>query len=117
MKEYYAKNYIDEMKKMGYGSSDYVMKMFYSYFSECENNKEYRALIQENGNDFQKFCAAYAQLKTNLTIGCSNNGPYDITSFLNLSKEELYSFAEILPPRLANFAKGTFRLLHNTDTD
>ncbi|MBR5165769.1 MAG: hypothetical protein IKW87_09490 [Ruminococcus sp.] len=114
MKDYYAQCYTDGMKMAGYGTSDYVMKMFYSYYSECENNKEYRALIQENGKDFQKFCAAYAQLKTNLTIGCSNDAPYDITSFLHLSKDEFYSFAEILPPRLANFAKGAFYLFHKS---
>jgi hypothetical protein len=61
MKEYYVKNYIDEMKMVGYESSDFVMEMFYSYFSECENNKEYRARIQEDGKDFLKYCAAYAQ--------------------------------------------------------
>ena len=46
MKEYYVKNYIDEMKMVGYESSDFVIEMFYSYFAECENSKEYRALIQ-----------------------------------------------------------------------
>ena len=106
MKEYYVKNYIDEMKMVGYESSDFVIEMFYSYFAECENNKEYRALIQENGKDFRKFCAAYAQLKTNLTIGCSNDAAYDIKSFLHLSNDEFESYVEVLPTRLSNCAKG-----------
>ena len=114
MKEYYVKNYIDEMKVVGYESSDFVMEMFYSFFSECENNKEYRALIQENGKDFLKFCAAYAQLNTNLTIGCSNDITYDIKSFLHLSKNEFDSYVEVLPPRLANCAKGAFYLFHKS---
>lgn len=113
MKEYYAKNYIDEMKRVGYKNlSDFAMEMFYSYFSECENNKEYRAHIKENRKDFQKFCAAYAQLKTNLTIGCSNDITYDIKSFLHLSKDEFDSYVEVLPTRLANCAKGAFYLFH-----
>lgn len=114
MKEYYVKNYIDEMKMVGYESSDFVMEMYSSYFSECENNKEYRALIQENEKDFLKFCAAYAQLKTNFTIGCSNDVTYDIKSFLHLSKDEFESYVEVLPPRLANCAKGAFYLFHKS---
>ena len=112
MQEYYAECYIDGMKMAGYQSSDFVMDMFYSYFSECEGNKEYRALIQENGKDFLKFCAAFAQLKTNRTIGCSNDAAYDIMNFLHLSKDEFYSFAEILPPHLASLAKGACSLFH-----
>ena len=113
MKEYYAKNYIDEMKRVGYKDlSDFTMEMFCSYFSECENNKEYLALIQEKGKDFLRFCAAYAQLKTNLTIGCSNDITYDIMGFIHLSKDEFDLYVEVLPPRLANYAKGAFYLFH-----
>ncbi|MBR0140943.1 MAG: hypothetical protein IJM19_01670 [Ruminococcus sp.] len=105
MKKYYAKNYIDGMKIARYTVSDFMVDMFYLYFSECENNKEYIAIIQENDKNFLKFCAAYAQLKTNLYIGCSNDAPYDIKSFLHLSKDEFDYYVEILPPCLANYAK------------
>lgn len=106
MKEYYAKKYIDGMKAARYTVSDFGVDMFCSHFSECEDNKEYRAILQENGKDFLKFCAAYAQLKTNVCLGCSNDAPYDIKGFLKLSKDEFDSYVEILPPRLANLAKG-----------
>ena len=114
MKEYYAKNYIEGMKMVGYQPGDtshriFVMEMFCSHFSECEENEEYRATIQDNGKDFMKFCAAYAQLKTSLKIGCSNDGPYDIKTFLLLSKDEFDYYTEILPPRLAGFAKMACR--------
>jgi len=106
MKEYYAKNYIDGMKSARYTVGDSMVDMFCSFFSECEDNDEYRTRIQESGNDFMKFCAAYAQLKTSLRLGCSNDAPYDIKSFLHLSKNEFDSYTAILPHRLANFARG-----------
>ena len=106
MKKYYAKIYIDGMKTAGYTVSDFEVDRFCLHFSECEDNEEYRAVIQENGKDFLKFCAAYAQLKTNNYLGCSNDAPYDIKSFLQLSKDEFDYYVAILPPRFANFAKG-----------
>jgi len=112
MKNYYAKNYIDGMKLAGYTVSNFMTDMFCSCFSECEGNEEYRVIIQKNGNDFQKFCAAYAQLKTNRTLGCSNDAPYDITSSLHLSKDEFNLFVEILPHNLASLAKGACNLIH-----
>ncbi len=115
MKDYYVKCYMDGMKNAGYTVSEFTTDMFGSYFSECENNEEYQVIMQVNGKDFLKFCAAYAQLKTNLTIGCSNDAPYDITSFLHLSKDEFDSYAEILPARLANFAKGAYNQIHKSN--
>ncbi|MBP5363375.1 MAG: hypothetical protein J6Y71_10240 [Ruminococcus sp.] len=120
MKKYYAKNYINGMKMAGYQPGDtsqqiFVMDMFCSHFSECEENEEYRAIIHDKGKDFMKFCAAYAQLKTSLKIGCSNDAPYDIKSFLHLSNDEFDYYVEILPPRLAGFAKGAYNLFHKSD--
>lgn len=106
---------MDGMKKAGYTVSEFTTDMFCSYFSECADNKEYQVIMQENGKDFLKFCAAYAQLKTNLTIGCSNDAPYDIKSFLHLSKDEFDSYVEILPLRLANFAKGAYYQTHKSN--
>lgn len=106
MKDYYAKNYIEGMKMARYTVSDFMVHMFCTQFSECEANEEYRAIIQENENDFLKFCAAYAQLKTNLYLGCSNDITYDIKGFLHLSKDEFEFYAATLPSRLANLAKG-----------
>ena len=106
MKNFYAKRYTDEMKLAGYTVSDLMAEMFCSHFSECEANEEYRALLQEKRRDFTKFCAAYAQLKTNKWLGCSNDAPYDIKLFLHLSMDEWQTFVEILPPQLANLARG-----------
>ena len=105
MNKHYAKNYIDRMKMARYDVSDFMVDMFCLHFSECENNEEYREIIQKNGHDFLKFCAAYAQLKTNHYLGCSNDAPYDIKDFLHLSKDEFYYYVRILPTRLANLAK------------
>ncbi len=106
MKKYYAKNYIDRMKMAGYDVSGFMADLFCQHFSECEDNEEYREIIQENGKDLLKFCAAFAQLKTNHYLGCSNYAPYDIKDFLHLSKDEFDYYAEILPTHLANLAKG-----------
>ena len=105
MKKHYARNYIDRMEIARYDVSDFMVDLFCLHFSECEDNREYREIMQESGNDFLKFCAAYAQLKTNLYLGYSNDEPYDIKGFLQLSKDEYDYYVVILSPRLAHFVK------------
>ena len=87
MSKDFAQLYIDGMRRAGYDEGDNARRRFISFFTECLNNNDYRSITSNAGFDHELFCAAVAQLMTSKYWGCSNDGPYNIKEFFNLSKE------------------------------
>ena len=106
MSRYFAQLYIDGMHRAGYNEGDNARRQFESYFTECLNDDNYKNITSRAGFDHELFCAAVAQLMTSKYWGCSNDGPYNIKEFFNLSKEQAEFIMDNLPSSLSGLAKG-----------
>ena len=103
----YAQLYIEGMHRAGYlDVGDEIKERFASFFNECLDDVDIKKITGRTGFDHELFCAAVAQVKTSRFIGCSNDGPYNIAEFWDLSKEQTDLILDILPAPLSGFAKG-----------
>ena len=90
--DYYYRIFAEKMKSVGYDGYDVSEAMrltFKEFFLEYQSKEEYREKAEKNDFDFDRFCAALAQLRTNKMTGCSNDGPYNIQYFWDFTNDEL----------------------------
>jgi len=90
--DYYYRIFAEKMRRIGYDGydvSEAMRLMFKECFFEYANNEQYRSEAERYGFDFDRFCAALAQLRTNKKTGCSGNDAYNIQLFWDFSNDEL----------------------------
>lgn len=100
-KTIFGNNYIKKMKEVGYedcSNPDGTVRMWFEeFFSDNQNHEEYKKSAEQFGLNFEKYCAALAQLQTNKKLGACNDGPYDVKLFWEFSLEDYESFLKCCP--------------------
>lgn len=100
-KTIFGNNYIKKMKEVGYedcSDPDGTVRMWFEeFFSDNQNHEEYKKSAEQFGLNFEKYCAALAQLQTNKKLGACNDGPYDVKLFWEFSLEDYESFLKCCP--------------------
>lgn len=102
----YSQLYVSGMHKAGYNEGKNARLKFASVFDECLHDEHYKKITGQAGFDHKLFCAALAQLKMSKCWGCSNDGPYNIKAFWDLTDEQVDFVIANIPEDLVGFAKG-----------
>lgn len=102
----YSQLYISGMHKAGYDEGENARLKFASIFNECLHDEHYKEITGKAGFDHELFCAALAQIKTSKCWGSSNDGPYNIKAFWNLTDEQADFVIANCPDNLGGYAKG-----------
>ena len=94
----YADKYVENMVNVGYHSlnRDEMKSAFEKYFNEYLDTENYREAVRnyleirtDSALDHNLFCAALAQIKACVHLGCFNTEPFNIKTFWGLTEEEV----------------------------